>query len=95
MGTEIHNTEPLQKVVIIEEGIQTVHTDSKTIAAKSATDLMDNCKATAKKALASGAADAGDILEELSACVQRGVAVEIERANEESEWNQKEFFFRM
>ena len=62
-----------------------MHTDSKTIAAKSAGDLMDTCKATAKRALASGAADAGDILEELSSCVQRGVAQEIERANEESE----------
>jgi len=71
------------QVLIVEEGIEAVHTDSKTIAAKSAANLLDDCKSTAKKMLAANPDSAISILEGLSTCVQKGVAQEIEKANEE------------
>ena len=70
-------------VIFIKEGIQVEHTDSKTIANKSASKLLDECRTTAKKQLAAEGADASSILESLSECVQKGIASEIERANEE------------
>jgi hypothetical protein len=71
------------KVFIIGEGIVVEHTDSKTIATKSASALLDTCKSNAKKQLAADPDSATTILESLSACVQKGVADEIEKANEE------------
>ena len=68
---------------MIHEGVEVEHTDSKTIAAKSATVLLDDCKSTAKAQLASDPQSASSILESLSACVQKGIADEIEKANEE------------
>ena len=68
---------------MINEGVTVEHTDSKTIAAKSATVLLDDCKSTAKKQLAADPQSASEILESLSACVQKGIADEIEKANEE------------
>lgn len=70
-------------VFIIGEGIVVEHTDSKTIATKSASDLLETCKSNAKQQLASDPSSASTILETLSACVQKGVADEIEKANEE------------
>jgi len=72
-----------EQVIIVNEGVEVEHTDSKTIASKSATVLLDDCKSTAKKALAAESSKASTILEDLAKCVQKGVADEIERANEE------------
>lgn len=71
------------QVVFIREGIEVEHTDSKTIATKSANALLDDCKATAKNQLAANPTNAASILEELTECVQKGIADEIEKANEE------------
>ncbi|KAL3768209.1 hypothetical protein ACHAWU_001899 [Discostella pseudostelligera] len=71
------------QIFIIGEGIVVEHTDSKTIATKSASALLDTCKSNAKKQLAADPDSATTILESLSACVQKGVADEIEKANEE------------
>ena len=68
---------------MIQEGLEVEHTDSKTIASKSASSLLDDCKSTAKKELASDPESAVSILESLTGCVQKGIAKEIEIANEE------------
>ena len=68
---------------MIHEGVKVEHTDSKTIAAKSATVLLDDCKSSAKAQLAQNPESASSILESLSECVQKGIADEIEKANEE------------
>lgn len=78
-----HTHNNTYKVVFVHEGILVEHTDSKSIAAKSASKLLDECKSTAKKQLAEDDADAITILESLSDCVRKGIADEIERANEE------------
>ena len=73
-------------VVIIRDGIEVEHTDSKTIANKSASTLLDDCKSTAQSQLSSAppsASFATAILDSLTTCVQKGIAIEIERANEE------------
>ena len=70
-------------VLMIHEGVKVEHTDSKTIAAKSATVLLDDCKSSAKAQLAQNPESAESILESLSDCVQKGIADEIEKANEE------------
>eukprot|EP00970_Alexandrium_tamarense_P013537 scaffold3489_cov255-Alexandrium_tamarense.AAC.1 len=49
----------------------------------SASNLLDECRTTAKSKLKQSDADATSILDELAECVQEGVAKEIERANEE------------
>ena len=72
-----------QPVIFIREGIVVEHTDSKSIAEKSASNLLDECRTTAKSKLKQSDADATSILDELAECVQEGVAKEIERANEE------------
>mmetsp|Transcript_13032 Transcript_13032/g.24895 ORF Transcript_13032/g.24895 Transcript_13032/m.24895 type:complete len:466 (-) Transcript_13032:352-1749(-) len=71
------------QVIMIKDGVDVEHTDSKTIASKSASTLLDDCKSTAKSHLSSDPASAINILEDLTKCVQKGIAVEIERANEE------------
>ena len=38
-------------VIVIKEGIEVEHTDSKSIAVKSANVLLDECKSTANRAL--------------------------------------------
>ena len=68
---------------MIKNGVKVEHTDSKTIASKSASTLLDDCKSTAKSHLSSDPESAINILEDLTKCVQKGVAVELERANEE------------
>jgi len=78
-----HTHNNTHKVVFVHEGIKVEHTDSKSIAAKSASKLLDECKSTAKRQLTKDDADAITILESLSDCVRKGIADEIERANEE------------
>jgi hypothetical protein len=68
---------------MINEGVEIEHTDSKSIANKSASNMLDECKATANKQLSSSGADAESILDVLTDCVKVGIAKEIERANEE------------
>ena len=70
-------------VVMIKEGIEVEHGDSKTIANQSASNLLVDCKSTAQDALSSSPGSAESILESLASCVQKGVANEIEKANEE------------
>ncbi|KAL9188102.1 hypothetical protein ACHAXT_006480 [Thalassiosira profunda] len=71
------------QIVLIREGVEVEHTDSKTIAAASATVLLDDCQSSAKKSLAASPGDAASILDTLASCVQKGIAAEIEKANEE------------
>ena len=63
------------------------HTDSKTIANESAVKLLDECKSTAKRQLSTETSSNSDaataMLDELVVCVQNGITKEIERANEE------------
>eukprot|EP00584_Thalassiosira_punctigera_P011839 CAMPEP_0172548106 /NCGR_PEP_ID=MMETSP1067-20121228/17488_1 /TAXON_ID=265564 ORGANISM="Thalassiosira punctigera, Strain Tpunct2005C2" /NCGR_SAMPLE_ID=MMETSP1067 /ASSEMBLY_ACC=CAM_ASM_000444 /LENGTH=440 /DNA_ID=CAMNT_0013335293 /DNA_START=289 /DNA_END=1611 /DNA_ORIENTATION=+ len=77
----------VDQVLFIKEGISVEHSDSKTIANKSASKLLDDCKSTAKRQLSQidgvDADASASILEELAACVQKGIAKEIEMANEE------------
>ena len=74
---------PQQQVIIIKEGINVEHTDAKTIANRSAADLISKCKSNARSKLLLDASDPITVLDSLSACVEKGVALEIERANEE------------
>ncbi|KAL3773812.1 hypothetical protein ACHAW5_004105 [Stephanodiscus triporus] len=71
------------QVIIIADGISIEHTDSKTIANRSAKSLLDNCKVMAKSQLEADPQSALSILESMGTCVEKGVALEIERANEE------------
>ncbi|KAL3773810.1 hypothetical protein ACHAW5_004103 [Stephanodiscus triporus] len=71
------------QVVIIADGVSIDHTDSKTIANRSAKSLLDNCKVMAKSQLEADPQSALSILESMGACVEKGVALEIERASEE------------
>eukprot|EP00970_Alexandrium_tamarense_P013538 scaffold3489_cov255-Alexandrium_tamarense.AAC.2 len=71
------------QIIMINEGVEIEHTDSKSIAEKSASNMLDECKATANKQLSSSGADAESILDVLTVCVKVGIAKEIERANEE------------
>jgi hypothetical protein len=70
-------------VIFIWEGISVEHTDSRTIAMKSAASVMDECKAAAKEQLLVDPQSALSILESLGTCVEKGVAGEIEKAREE------------
>ena len=70
------------QVVVIKEGIVVEHTDSKSIAQKSASDLLTSCKESANQQLSSGG-NAEYILDNLASCVKSGITAEIERANEE------------
>ena len=73
-------------VIVIKEGIEVEHTDSKSIAVKSANVLLDECKSNANRALKNKDnkdQDPQQILDQLTSCVQKGVAAEIEKANEE------------
>jgi hypothetical protein len=70
------------QVIVVQEGIVVEHTDSKSIAQKSATNLLSTCKESATKQLADGQ-NAESILSSLTDCVKGGIAKEIERANEE------------
>lgn len=71
------------QVIMIRDGVVVEHTDSKTIAAQSASNLLDECKSSAKSALTVDPSSAESILDSLASCVQKGIATEIERANEE------------
>mmetsp|Transcript_17881 Transcript_17881/g.35944 ORF Transcript_17881/g.35944 Transcript_17881/m.35944 type:complete len:454 (+) Transcript_17881:136-1497(+) len=76
------------QVILIKEGIEVEHTDSKSIAVKSANTLLDECKSKADRSLknidnTNNPVDPLHVLDTLTACVQKGVATEIERANEE------------
>jgi hypothetical protein len=71
---------------MIKEGIGVEQTNAHAIAAISANNLFSDCKANAQASLASSSdpsAAANTILDDLAICAQRGIAVEIERANEE------------
>lgn len=68
--------------MIIKEGITVEVSDAKTIANRSAADLISKCKSNARSKLLD-ASDPITVLDSLSACVEKGVALEIERANEE------------
>lgn len=70
------------QVIVVKEGIEVEHTDSKSIAQKSASNLLADCKEEANRKLTSGG-DAESILDNLAACVKSGIAKEIEKANEE------------
>ena len=73
--------------LFIRDGVKVEHSDSKVLAMESASKLLDDCKSTAKRRLSqneSADVDASaSILEELAACIQEGIAKEIETANEE------------
>ncbi|KAL7527321.1 hypothetical protein ACHAWF_006315, partial [Thalassiosira exigua] len=72
-------------VVFIRDGIVVEHTDSKTIATKSASGVLENCRVAAKRQLKDSADPdaAAKALEDLAECVGAGVAKQIETANEE------------
>lgn len=71
------------KVIFILPDIEIDHSDTKTIAEKSATQILNTCRETAQQSLASNPDDATQILEQLTSCVEDGIARQIEVANEE------------
>jgi len=73
------------QVFMIKDGIDVEHTDAHAIAARSASTLLSDCKSKAKSQLAASSdpVTANTILDDLTSCAQRGIAVEIEHANEE------------
>mmetsp|Transcript_3274 Transcript_3274/g.6831 ORF Transcript_3274/g.6831 Transcript_3274/m.6831 type:complete len:486 (-) Transcript_3274:225-1682(-) len=87
------------QIVFVKQGLEVEHSDSKAVADKSAVQLLEECKSEAnKKILAAsptsvddasgsganlGPEESEQILEELTTCVQKGIAKEIEKANEE------------
>ena len=73
------------KVIFIRPGIEIEHSDTKTIAEKAASEILDTCQQTAKASLqaSSSSSNTSEILEQLAACVQDGIAQKIEVANEE------------
>ena len=72
-----------REVIMVRDGVSVDHTDSKTIANQSASALLESCKSAAKEQLLVDPQSALSILENMGGCVERGVAGEIERANEE------------
>ena len=70
------------QIVVVKEGLEVEHTDSKSIAQKSASSLLTTCKESASKKLLNGG-NAETILDSLADCVKGGIAKEIEKANEE------------
>mmetsp|Transcript_13895 Transcript_13895/g.27517 ORF Transcript_13895/g.27517 Transcript_13895/m.27517 type:complete len:451 (+) Transcript_13895:186-1538(+) len=71
------------QIIFIREGIIVEHLDSHAIADKSAADLLLECKSNAKNQLLSSTSDPTSILDDMTSCVQKGIAKEIEKANEE------------
>lgn len=79
---------------MIKGGLGIEDTDAHRIASRSAEDLVADCKAKAQAQL-TASADAltpallGTLVDELTSCAERGVAVEIERANDEIAFQDK------
>ena len=78
-----HPSTVCRVVIFVLPGIEVDHSDTKTIAEKSATKILDACRDIAKQSLADDPNKSEAILEELSSCVENGVAKQIEVANEE------------
>ncbi|KAL3808167.1 hypothetical protein ACHAXA_009854 [Cyclostephanos tholiformis] len=72
------------QIVFVREGISVDHTDSKIVANRSASTVLDTCKSAAVSQLtAAGPHMAPSIFDSLGECIKRGLAIEIEKANEE------------
>merc|ERR1719221_454058 len=71
------------QAIIIREGVEVEHTDSKSIASNAAAAILDDCNSAAKRALADDGSNAADVLESFDGCFRKGVTEEIEKANEE------------
>lgn len=72
-------------VIIIKNGIEVDHTDSKTIATNSAKSILGTCKTAVEGQLETNldTISVTSILDLISECVEKGIADEIEKANEE------------
>jgi len=79
------------QVVIIKDGIDIENTDAHAMAARSASALLSDCKSEAQSQLASSPdpSATATILDNLASCAQRGIALEIERANDEINFEAK------
>lgn len=69
--------------IYIDESLSIKHEDHKTIAKESATELIGDCVTNIQSAIESKDLSATDAIDELKFCVESGVALEVERANEE------------
>lgn len=73
----------------IKPGLEIILTDTFTAAREETEDVISNCHKNAKVKLASNPDDALNSIEELSSCVEAGVARKLEVANEEISFQAK------
>lgn len=82
------------QVVLIKDGMGIEDTDAHRIASQSASNLVSDCISKAQSQLDSSSGTLATalvetIVDDLTSCAQHGVAVEIERANEEIAFQDK------
>eukprot|EP00545_Synedropsis_sp_CCMP1620_P005232 CAMPEP_0119012334 /NCGR_PEP_ID=MMETSP1176-20130426/6401_1 /TAXON_ID=265551 /ORGANISM="Synedropsis recta cf, Strain CCMP1620" /LENGTH=456 /DNA_ID=CAMNT_0006965269 /DNA_START=13 /DNA_END=1383 /DNA_ORIENTATION=- len=77
------------QVIKIKPGLEIVLTDTFTAAKEQSEDVIATCHANAKRKLASNPDDALVSIDELSSCVEEGVAKKLELANEEISFQAK------
>jgi hypothetical protein len=73
-------------VIMIRDGLEVDHTDSRTIASNSAKSLLSTCKITVQRQLLDTNPESlsvPSILDSFSDCVEKGIVDEIEKSNEE------------
>lgn len=71
-----------QKVVSVKEGLQVEHTGDVDAQSSESTSIIEECKKIAASRLVLEA-DSGKVLEDLSTCVESGIARLLERKNED------------
>lgn len=69
--------------IYIDEELTIKHEDHKTIAKESAGELINDCVADIQKEIEANSLSATDAVEKMKDCVESGVALEVEKANEE------------
>lgn len=71
------------KEIFIDENFEINHQDNKSVARESAKELIDDCEAEVTKNAEENGIGALEAIKELKKCVESGVALEVEKANEE------------
>jgi len=69
--------------VFIDDNFEINHQDNKSVARESAKVLIDDCEAQVTRNAKEGGIGALEAIQELKKCVESGVALEVEKANEE------------
>jgi hypothetical protein len=71
------------QVIFIDDGFNIKHQDNVSIARESAADIITECKEEALGKLGEDGVSAKDAVESITNCIESGVALELETANEE------------